>query len=913
MLHISRRTAFGVLMMLVAGINSQGALAHSEKEKARFVAENGVDTGACNNRFRPCKSIAYAVQQANKGDNILVAQGQYRITSEQELLYLVSELQPVLGGFDTLDNYQIQQPDRFNTVLVGVPPEYADALYQKGFSVISDSKGIDETQLAFSLDAIELMNNAQPAAECVDGNAGGFECSNLSLLSHVPLSSMPTNSNAANDIWGHVDLNDMREYAIIGLRRGIAVVDVTNAENPDVIGSVSGQSTTWRDIKVFQYYSNADRRWKAYAYAGADAVNEGLTIIDLNNLPNSIELVTRTTDDASAHNVYISNVDYTTNTALSGRAALLHATGTDNFGGAWRTFELKNPRLPAASYELESATRSDYTHDASSLLIDDGRADRDCVNAQNGICNVMLDFNESELRLWDHSSSTSATELGSESYPNAAYVHSGWWSEDKQYVILHDELDEQRFGLNSTVHFFDISDLNSPTLVSSWVGPTRAIDHNGFVRGNRYYMSNYERGVTVLDISDPLNPQQVGFFDTFGSSNNPSFNGTWGVYPYLPSGIILASDIQGGLYVLKDETQSTSDNLVGFSQQQFSGSEGSELALTVEKSGSQSMSVDYHIIYGSARSGDVSFTNGTLNWSNGDSVAKTIPMTLSTDNNDEPDELLFVRLSNPQGGAITVNNTAFVTIAGEGIQRGVIGFEQASAEVKEIDGSVSFSLFRNGGSDSSVSVNYAVSAGNATVGDDLDVGSGTVSWADGDADAKTITLTIVDDTENEGDETFTISLSASDAGLLAETSSLAVTLRDDEANQAPTADAGADRNVNTRQSVALTATGADPEEKPLTFSWQQTAGSTVTLQNADSLTPSFTAPASAGSLTLELTVTDDFGVSATDSVTITVNAPTTTPTPSSDGGSGGSMPIIWTVMLALGVAVRRAKLKTVRR
>jgi hypothetical protein len=232
------------------------------------------------------------------------------------------------------------------------------------------------------------------------------------------------------------------------------------------------------------------------------------------------------------------------------------------------------------------------------------------------------------------------------------------------------------------------------------------------------------------------------------------------------------------------------------------------------------MSVDYHIIYGSARSGDVSFTNGTLNWSNGDSAAKTIPMTLSTDNNDEPDELLFVRLSNPQDGAITVNNTAFVTIAGEGIQRGVIGFEQATAEVKEIDGSVSFSLVRNGGSDSSVSVNYAVSAGNATVGDDLDVGSGAVSWADGDADAKTITLTIVDDTENEGDETFTISLSASDAGLLAETSSLAVTLRDDEANQAPTADAGADRNVNTRQSVALNATGTDPEEKPLTFSWQ---------------------------------------------------------------------------------------------
>lgn len=904
MLQLSHRTTLGLLMMLATGISSQGVMAHSEKEKARFVAENGADNGACNNRFRPCKSISYAVQQANKGDSILVAQGHYEVTNEQDLLYLVSDLQPVLGGFNSLDNYQLQQPDRSKSVLVGVPPAYADRLYQKGFTVITDRKGIDESKLELSLSAIELMSNAQPASECVDGNAGGFECNNLSLLSHVPLSDLPTNSSSANDIWGHVDLNDMREYAIIGLRRGIAVVDVTDAENPEVIGSVSGQSTTWRDIKVYQYYSNADRRWKAYVYAGADSVTEGLTIIDLNNLPESIELVTRTKDDEQAHNVYISNVDYTTNTALPGRSALLHAAGTDNFGGAWRTFELKNPRLPAASYQLDSATRADYTHDASSLLVDDQRANRDCVNAQNGVCNVMLDFNESELRLWDHTSSTSATELGSESYPNAAYVHSGWWSEDKQYVILHDELDEQRFGLNSTVHFFDISDLNNPTLVSSWVGPTRAIDHNGFVRGNRYYMSNYERGVTILDISDPLNPEQIGYFDTFGSSNNPSFNGTWGVYPYLPSGIILASDIQGGLYVLRDDTRSADDNAVGFTQSNYSGLEGNNLELTVSKSGSQSMSVDYHVIYGSARSGDVSFTNGTLDWSNGDNANQTIPVQISTDTSDEPDELLFVRLSNPRGGAITTNNTAFVTILGEGLQRGVIGFEQASAEIKEIDGSVSFNLQRNGGSDSAVTVNYSVSAGSATVGDDLDIGNGSVTWADGDTADKTISVNIVDDADNEGDETFTLSLTASDASLLGETSSLSVTLRDDEANQAPTADAGADRNVNTRQSVSLSATGSDPEEKPLTVAWQQTAGTSVSLQNANSLTPSFTAPASAGTLTLEVTVTDDFGVSASDTVTITVNA-ATTPTTSNDGGSGGSMNTIWILLLALSISIRR--------
>ncbi len=892
--------------MLGAITVSQAVCAHSDKEKARFVAESGVDTGTCNNRFRPCASIRYAVQQANKGDSILVAAGSYHIQDEQELLYLVSELQPVFGGFSTIDNYQVQQPSTSSTTLIGVPLQYAETLYAKGFDVIVDTKGLASPTLDAKLDSVQRMTTAHGLAACVDGQAAGFECNNISLLAHLPLSSLPTNSSSANDIWGHVDLNTMREYAIIGLRRGIAVVEVTDPENPVVVGSVNGQSTTWRDIKVYQYYSTGEQRWLAYAYAGADSVTEGLTIIDLTGLPESISLANRTTDDTRAHNVYISNVDYTTNTALTGRTALLHAAGTNNFGGAWRSFSFKDPINPDAEYSYSSKSSSRYyTHDASSVLIDDQRAERDCTDAENGVCNVMLDFNEDELILWDHTLSSKATELGKQTYPNAQYVHSGWWSEDKQYVILHDELDEQRVGINTTVHFFDISDLNAPLLVSSWEGPTRAIDHNGFVRGDRYYMSNYERGVTILDISNPLAPQEVGYFDTFGTSNSPSFNGTWGVYPYLPSGIILASDIQGGLYILRDETRNDESNRVGFATTQAAGNEGEELSLTVSKIGSGAMSVDYQIVTGSATASDIEFTNGSLTWSANDNSDRSISITLNSDSNEEHDELFFVRLSNPSGGSLEDQNLAFATINGSPIVRGIVGFEQNEYIVKEIDGVVNLEVFRNGGADQSIEVDYTVTEQGATLGDDVEVSNGTLTWSDGDNQSKQIVLTILNDDESEGVEQLQVTLSANDPSLLSESVSTVVSIRDDEVNLPPAIDAGADINVNTRQTVILNAIATDPEEQPMTFSWQQTGGTSVTLSEADTLSPRFSAPTSATTIELQVTAEDDFGTTSTDTIVITVTA-SNAEVITSNNSSGGTLYWLLGALLAL-VYIRKRK------
>ena len=120
-------------------------------------------------------------------------------------------------------------------------------------------------------------------------------------------------------------------------------------------------------------------------------------------------------------------------------------------------------------------------------------------------------------------------------------------------LLVQDELDERELGIKTTLRAMDISDLVNPAIIGTYTGQTYAIDHNGFSVGNYYYMSNYRRGLSVIDISDPSAMADVAFFDTYPvpAENDANFDGAWGVYPYLPSGNILVSDIGYGLFVLK--------------------------------------------------------------------------------------------------------------------------------------------------------------------------------------------------------------------------------------------------------------------------------------------------------------------------------------------------------------------------
>ena len=237
-----------------------------------------------------------------------------------------------------------------------------------------------------------------------------------------------------------------------------------------------------------------------------------------------------------------------TGLSLTGGPPSLIAAGSNNGSGRFRLYSLANPTAPAFVSIPGNAT---YMHDAASMIIRDSRKDTQCVLAVD-YCEVLFDFSEDAVEIWDITDPQSPAKLSTVLYSNTGYTHSGWPSEDGQYLYVHDELDEQGFGLQTTVRVFSLSNLINPVQVGTWSGLTTAIDHNGFVRGNRYYMSNYSRGLTILDLTDPANPVATGRLDTYPFSDSANFVGAWGAYPYYPSGVVAVSDINSGLYIVGD-------------------------------------------------------------------------------------------------------------------------------------------------------------------------------------------------------------------------------------------------------------------------------------------------------------------------------------------------------------------------
>ncbi len=329
---------------------------------------------------------------------------------------------------------------------------------------------------------------------CENGFAGVYPCDGYDLLGRISLNAL--NASSANDIWGWTDVASNREFALIGLNNGTAFVEITDTEDLNYLGKLptATTSSSWRDIKVYQNY----------AYIVSEADGHGMQVFDLTNLLNvSGGPVTFTADNrytgfGNAHNMVINE-----NTGFA------YAVGTarnDLYGGGVHFIDLQDPLNPQAAGGYGA---SGYTHDAQ--VVTYNGPDADYAGAE-----IFIGANENQVIIVDITDKQNPANITGIQYGNIGYTHQGWFTEDQRFFIVGDELDEINFGFNSRTLVFDMTDLDNPVLHTTYLGTTSAIDHNGYVDGNDFFLANYTAGVRVMDISDINNGNisEVGFFDS---------------------------------------------------------------------------------------------------------------------------------------------------------------------------------------------------------------------------------------------------------------------------------------------------------------------------------------------------------------------------------------------------------------
>lgn len=432
-----------------------------------------------------------------------------------------------------------------STTLAVIGGPYADFFEGKGFVFTRGTDGhwIEQSTIADHTPGFKALTGEE--RRCTAETIEGFSCADVDLVSFLPTSDLGAKRGImVNDLWGWTDPASQREFVILGRFDGTSFVEVTDPAHPVYLGDLplhaGAVPNLWRDIKTY----------RNHAFIVADGAGpHGMQVFDLAQLltvrgaPVTFSETAHYDKIASAHNIVINEE--------SGFAyAVGGSMGGETCGGALHMIDIRNPREPRfAGCYADPATgraRTGYTHDAQCVTY----RGPDSRYKGREIC-----FNASEtaLGIADVTEKNQPKALSSASYPNVAYSHQGWLSEDQKYFFLDDELDELSGTVAKTrTLVWDVTDLQDPVLLTEFLGATEASDHNLYVKDHYMYQSNYVAGLRVVDVRDPAHPVEVGHFDTVPyGENTPGFAGSWSNYPYFKSGVIAVSSMREGLFLVR--------------------------------------------------------------------------------------------------------------------------------------------------------------------------------------------------------------------------------------------------------------------------------------------------------------------------------------------------------------------------
>jgi choice-of-anchor B domain-containing protein len=327
----------------------------------------------------------------------------------------------------------------------------------------------------------------------------------MRLEARLDLATLAPGAMSAAGNWGYTS-PDGRRFALTGLSTGLSIVEVTNPAAPRNIGLIPGPASQWREIRTFG----------EFAYVSTEARPHGVDIVDLSDPDRPFKVRTWDQTVASAHTLWI-DVE----------RRLLFVNGTRNAAGQANGMRILSLDPDPADPREVGSFGGFYIHDCYS------RGDLMYASA----------INDGFLALLDVSDPRNVRER-TRFFTGGRFTHNSWPTLDGRYLFTTDE----RSG--RPLEGWDLLDPLSPRKVSEYIAQPGTIPHNVMIDGTRLLVSHYTEGVHLLDVSNPERPLLLGFYDTYDGPGT-GFAGAWGAYIFPGSDLILASDINGGLYVLR--------------------------------------------------------------------------------------------------------------------------------------------------------------------------------------------------------------------------------------------------------------------------------------------------------------------------------------------------------------------------
>ncbi len=329
-------------------------------------------------------------------------------------------------------------------------------------------------------------------------------------------------SNELANIGGYVDSTG-KEYALVGCQTGLSIVDVTNPTAPVQKILIPGTNSFWREVKV----------WGKYAYVTTEGGTLGLQIINLGKLPGTITSTDYKYWKGSGailnqitrlHSLHIDN----------GFAYLNGVNGGGLNGGACLIVSLTDPWNPVymGNTALAFSGNQRYVHDC--FVRNDTLWGAHIYGGFFSIINVANKSNPSLI--------------GTGTVPTpGAFTHNVWLNTSgARTLFTTDEVSGSYMTAYDVTNPGNIAELDRVQLTPG----SGSIVHNTHIKNNYAIVSWYKDGIAIVDVSRPDNMIVTGSYDTYSQGSGNGFNGCWGVYPFLPSGNIVASDINNGLFVL---------------------------------------------------------------------------------------------------------------------------------------------------------------------------------------------------------------------------------------------------------------------------------------------------------------------------------------------------------------------------